>query len=171
MPRSTRTATAVLVASAISGAACSQPVSQHASAPASSQYEIVFPSTAAAIATDQVEILVFDTSMPDTDCLSLLTTRQAGAPLPEAPTLVFDSQAIDTCSLTTGSGTLDVSFGERSFLVIAQRGGSDLFTGCAQTDLEADSATIVVPIAQAGTATALPDTACTSLSQKCAGGC
>jgi hypothetical protein len=152
-------------------AGCSRPVDVQASQPASIEYEIVFPSTAAAVTTDSVDILVFDATASGADCLSLITTRQAGAPLPEAPTLLMDSGPISTCQLASGSGTLDVSFGPRSLLAVAQANGQDLFTGCAQIDLEADSTTVIVPIAQAGTATPLPPTACTSLSQKCHDGC
>ncbi|HEY1695082.1 MAG TPA: hypothetical protein VGG39_23100 [Polyangiaceae bacterium] len=161
---------AALASLALGGLACSR-AQTGSTGPSSSQYEIVFPSTEAAIATQQVEVLVFDTSMEGADCLSLLITRQAGAPLPESPTLLLDTGAIGTCSLAGGGGSLDVAYGPRSFLVVAESGGEDLFTGCAQADVEPNTPPIVVPIAQAATPTALPTTSCTSLSQKCDGGC
>jgi hypothetical protein len=163
------TATAI----ALCGAAllaCSQPVDHVASPPTSAQYQVTFPSTAVAVASDTVQVLVFDASATGADCLSLVTARRTGAQLPKGAALLLDTGAVQTCDLAAGQGTFQVSYGSRSFFAIAQRAGQDFFTGCTQADVEANIAPVNISLAQDKTGTTVPPTTCTSLSEKCNGG-
>jgi hypothetical protein len=151
--------------------ACSQSVNQHPSPATTGQVQIAFPSTAVAVASEKVQVLVFDATVPGTDCLSLLVARESGAETPKAPALLLDTGAVDACALAGGDGALPISYGSRSFLAVAQRGGQDFFTGCAQGDIEADSPPVSITLAEAKIGTHVPPTTCASLSQKCTGGC
>jgi len=152
--------------------ACAQPVDQRQSLPSSTQYELRFPSTAVAVATETVQVMVFDASVTGADCLSLATARVSGAQLPQSPVLLLDTGSVPICSLAGGQSTFELSFGARSFLGVAQKGGQDFFYGCTQTDLQPDAGTIDIWLAEARIGTTVPETACTSLSQKCGpGGC
>jgi hypothetical protein len=152
--------------------ACSQPVDEHPSPPSITEYDLRFPSTAVAVATESVQVMVFDASVPGADCLSLATARQSGVDLPASPVLLADTGAQPICTLTQGQGTLEVSYGLRSFFAVSQRQGQDFFFGCTQTDLEADNPPVDVWLAEAKVGTTVPVTTCLTLSQKCGGsGC
>ncbi|MGH7297894.1 MAG: hypothetical protein ACRELB_23340 [Polyangiaceae bacterium] len=157
------------IAVGLCAAACSQGTDQHASAPVEGAYQISFPSTLTAVLTDSVEVYVFDAGAPGADCLSLVATRQAQAALPVAPALLEDTGAIALCQLA--STPLSLSFGRRSVLVIAQHGGTDLLSGCVQAVVEADSGMLTIYLARSNLTVPLPTTTCTSVGQKCAGGC
>jgi hypothetical protein len=159
-----------VVATAVSVASCSQPVDAHPSPPAAGQYQIDFPSVLAAVDSDSVEVYQFDATQAGADCLSLMVARSAKAALPAAPALLADTGAVDTCSLTPDGGSLGVTFGQRSLLVVTQRCGQDLLLGCAQTDFAVGSGPVTVYLALSKIGQ-LPANGCTSLSQKCGGGC
>jgi hypothetical protein len=154
---------------AVAVVSCSQGVRQNQAATATGQYEILFPSTLTALDTDTVEVFVFDADAPGADCLSLVATRQAKAGLPEEPALLQDTGPIGVCALE--STPLTVSFGHRSLLAVGQRAGTDLLTGCVEGDVALDSSILSIYLAQANIDLALPDASCTSLAQRCDGGC
>jgi hypothetical protein len=166
--RGPRALTAIVLGGACC-VACSQPVNQVDSPPSDAQYQVSFPSTAVAVASDTVEVLVFDATVEGADCLSLVTARESGAGLPKSPVLLHDTGAVPTCQLQD-NGTFPLTYGSRSFFAIAQRGGQDFFAGCAQTDVEANIGPVNISLAQVKTGTTVPTTTCTSLSQKCNGG-
>jgi hypothetical protein len=152
-------------------AACAQPVDGQPSPPSDAQYEVRFPSTAVAVATDTLEVMVFDATAAGADCLSLATARASGAQLPQSPVLLSDTGAMPICGITSDPPAFQVANGLRSFLAIAQRQGQDYFLGCTQTDLEPDAGPIDIWLAEVKIGTTVPATTCMSLSQKCAGGC
>jgi hypothetical protein len=152
-------------------AACTQPVTHEASPPSSAQYEVRFPSTAAAVATDTLEVLVFDAAATGGDCLSLATARESGVDLPQSPVLLLDTGAVPICSITPGQAAFELPYGAVSFFAVAQRQGQDLFLGCTQTDLVPDAGPVDIWLAEAKIGTTLPATACMSLTNWCGGGC
>ena len=159
----------VVTLGAVAIVSCSQAVPQNQVPPAKGQYQILFSSTLTALDTDTVEVLVFDADSPGADCLSLVATRQAQAALPDGPALLGDTGAISVCALE--STPVAVSFGHRSLLAVGQRGGTDLLTGCVEGDVELDSGILSIYLAQSNLELALPDASCTSLAQRCDGGC
>jgi hypothetical protein len=163
------------VAVALAAIGCSQPVNEHASPPTSGSYQITFPSTAVAVASDTVEVLVFDATDPagmQTGCPTLIAARKSGAPLPKQPVLLHDSGALRTCDLASGGkGVVEVSFGPRTLLAVSQRAGQDYFLGCASQQVSESASSVNLTLAQAVEGTVVPPTTCTALSQKCAGMC
>ena len=142
-----------------------------ASDPSRIEYDVTFPSTAAAVAADGVEIHVFDAAKPDVAgdvCASLIVRRRTGQDLPAA--LVARSD-LTPCALRAGQGALAVSYGSRAFLVVAQRARQDFLIGCAYVELSATTAPVEIPLALFATTIAVPTTTCPSLSDHCAGGC
>ena len=157
----------VALATAVIGlSACSA-----ASDPSRIEYDVTFPSTAAAVAVDGLEIHVFDAARPDIAgdvCASLVVRRRSGQDLPAS--LVARSD-LTPCALRAGQGTLGVSYGSRAFLVVAQRARQDFLIGCAHVELSATTAPVEIPLALFATTIAVPPTTCASLSDHCAGGC
>ena len=153
---------------------CTQAVGSQSSPPTSTTYQLRFPSAAVAVASDTLEVMVFDASVPGADCLSLAIARKSGEDLPASPVLLRDTGAVSTCTLeqSQGQSTFDVTYGARSFLAIAQRDGRDFFLGCTQATLAEGGSTIDIWLAESSIGTMVPATSCT-LSQKCggAGGC
>ena len=67
------------------GAATASPLpgcSGKAASPVGQTYQLEFPSTEAVVATDTVQVFVFDGGQAGSDCVSLLLTRKAGGMLP-----------------------------------------------------------------------------------------
>jgi len=156
---------------ALAGAlACSAGTNTHPSPPTTVEYDIEFPSTQAAVGTDTVQTFVFASTTPKTDCPSLLVARQSGSDL---PTALAQTQPAKLCDVLAGNaGKLDdVGYGTVSFLVVAQRGGTDYFTGCILATLNAQTtAPVQVQLAQATTAH-IPTTTCSTVADFCAGNC
>jgi hypothetical protein len=142
-----------------------------ASDPSRVEYNVTFPSTAAAVAADGLEIHVFDAAEADLAgdvCASLVVRRRSDQDLPAALVARTD---LTPCALHAGQGTLSVSYGSRAFLVVAQRARQDFLIGCAYVDLSATTAPVEIPLALFATTIAVPATTCASLSDHCAGGC
>lgn len=158
-----------LVGLASALAACSAGTNEHASPPTSAEYDVEFPSTAAAVSVDTIQTFVFSASTPETECPSLLVARKTGAGLPPA---LAQTDPVALCDMLSGSkgGIPAVGFGNVSFLVVAQRQNADAFTGCTLTTLSATSGPVSVQLGQV-TIDAIPATTCTSVLDHCNGAC
>lgn len=156
-------------------AACSAGTNQHPSPPVNETYRVTFPSNAAAVAAETLQVFVFDAAAAGTDCASLLLKRKSGSdlgtPLATTDSLlmcdVFSGEAVD-------GGTKGVlptlTFGSRAFLAVTQRTGKDFFIGCATTNVAADSPPIDLTLGPANATVTVPATSCT-LQTKCAHTC
>jgi hypothetical protein len=149
---------------AITVVACSDDV------PLPNSYEIVFPSTDVAVATETVEVQVFDVKGQETSfCVEALVKRRnnqdIGAPLARtAPR--------STCDLLKSSEPLDVSFGTRAFVAIGRRGGQDFVLGCSVENVGPESVPARINMTYANVSVqAAPTTTCRDVSQRCSGGC
>ena len=143
------------------------------SGPSAAAYRIEFPSTAAAVASETVQVFVFDAtdaSSKGTDCLTLVIKRKSKAALPGA---LAQSVPAAPCELLSGSkgGISGVTYGSRSFLAVTQRGDDDFFLGCSLAEVSDGGPPVEIPLAPAGPTVSVPDTDCTELSEKCSGGC
>jgi hypothetical protein len=147
--------------------ACS---SKEATAPSGGSYTITFPSTAAAVATDTVEVLVFDVADagPADICPTLMSARRSNQSLPAA---LVDATPTSPCDLAAGRGAVTVSYGVRAVLAIAKKGTSDYLLGCAIQNIGEGSTQVPVQLALATTALTVPPTTCASLSDHCANKC
>jgi hypothetical protein len=161
---------AVPLALAVAGPlACSAGTNTHPSPPTPLEYDVEFPSVQAAVGANTVQTFVYSTATAKTDCPSLLVARQSGSDL---PTDIAHTDPVAFCDLINGKGTplTNVGYGTVSFLVVAQRGGVDYFTGCTLATLSATSAAVQIQLAQATTAH-IPTTTCNTTADFCAGNC
>lgn len=147
-------------------AACSAGTTDHSSAPTSVEYDVEFPSTAAAVAADTIQTFVYSSSTPKTDCPSLLVARQSGSGL---PTAVAQAAPVALCDMAAGGkGQISgVGYGNVSFLVVAQRGGADYMTGCTLTTLSASVTSVSVQLGLVNDQP-IPLTSCQTVSDFCA---
>jgi hypothetical protein len=136
------------------------------SPPSEGLYTITFPSTAAAVSTDLVQVYVFD--IPDggaaTLCPNLIGLRRTNQPLP--PRLV-EIPPTTPCDLAAGRQQLTIPYGVRAILAVGQRGGQDYLIGCALESVGDGNAPVEVVLTTFSSAIAIPPTSCRELSQKC----
>jgi hypothetical protein len=139
-----------------------------AAAPTTTQYTLEFPSTAAAVGADTVQVFVFDHSQPKTDCTSLISGRAAK----NLPPSIAQTDQVPLCDVLSGAkGKIpDVAYGSVSFLAVTQRNGVDYFTGCVSVQLSATSAPVGIQL-QAATTSPIPTTNCMNVSDFCSKGC
>jgi hypothetical protein len=143
-------------------AACSSPK------PVGGSFTVDFPSTAAAVATDNVQVFAFPFTTPDT-CQTLFEERRSKQPPATGP--IAESAVLSPCDLLAGKGTVALGFGNYAFLGVGQRGGSDFLIGCAAQAISDSNSNVVIPLTLASNQVSVPTTMCTALSQHCAGGC
>jgi hypothetical protein len=147
--------------------ACS---SKQAAGPSSGSYTITFPSTAAAVAAESVQVLVFDASDAGTDqvCPELVLARRSNQAL---PTTIAEAKPVSPCSMQGGAGQITISYGARAVLAVAQMGGADFLIGCAVQNVGEGSTQVPVQLALASTTVTVPVTQCASLTDHCAHKC
>jgi hypothetical protein len=133
-------------------------------------YSLFFPSTDVAVATDTVEVLVFDVPPDQPDlCATLVLRKKSNQDL--GPSLATSTPR-PVCDLATGRGALTVSFGKRAFLAVGRQGQDDYLVGCAALDVAAGTPAPSIYLEYVNdTVRPAPPTQCQSLSQKCKGGC
>jgi hypothetical protein len=131
---------------------------------------VAFPSTNAAIATDTLELRVFDANVTGNDCLSLIQTEEKTQPLPKA---IFDSGKQDTCKFfETQVKPFDMGYGSRAFMVVGQRANTDFVLGCSIAGIgdvsNAVSVDLSLNLSAFSQTTQVPDsTTCASLGDRC----
>jgi len=135
---------------------------------ASGTYTLKFPSTAAAVATDTVQIYVFPGGDGGQSCFALVQKEQSHQALPPASQ---STAPITPCDLEAGTGALTIPFGSVAVLAVAQRKNADFLIGCAEKTLSAADPSVSVDLSLAGTGVAVPPTVCTDLSPHCKGSC
>jgi hypothetical protein len=168
--RFARRATASIAAALTVLAGCSAGTNNQPSPPTLAEYDISFPSTAAAVSVDTIQTWVFDASTPKTNCASLLVARSSGTPLPNDLAHI-DPVALCDLLQNGSKGTIDpVPYGNVVFLVVAQRQGNDYFSGCVLATLSQTSSRVSVQLEQV-TFTPIPSTTCTSVSDHCNNKC
>lgn len=139
--------------------------------PAKGTYTLRFPSTETAVATDTVQLLLFDAPKePDaraTVCADLIASRKRrdtlDARITEAP--------VNICDLLAGNRPLTIPFGELVVLAIAQREGQDFLYGCNIQTIGDGDAPLPIALSLADVGRATPATDCTSVDAFCRGAC
>jgi hypothetical protein len=137
---------------------------------------VSFQKTSDAIATDTLELRVYDASTVDgsipNDCLNLISTEQNSPQTLPKP--IYDSTKVDTCNFFTNKiKPFDMGFGPRSFLVVGQRNinnnATDYVIGCTLAGIGDVSNSVNVELSLFDTkAPLVPDsTKCASLSDRC----
>ncbi len=133
---------------------------------------LTFPSTEAAVASDSVQIQVFDETAADPAnlsgaCEDLVAQVGSSQALPAALVDVSTS----ACALQSGDDPITVGVGVRAFLVTTTSNGTGLLIGCTVESVEGGSLLVPIDLVPLSDAVVVPTTTCTALSQHCSGGC
>ncbi|MBX3197029.1 MAG: hypothetical protein KF894_02630 [Labilithrix sp.] len=145
--------------------------------PSTGTYTVQFPSTAAAVATDFVQVLAFEVKSPDERaglCQELITARLTtpGSLTPSVPA----APAANICEMRAGRKPVTVPYGEHALLAIAQRKDRqdqlrDFMIGCAIMTLGDGDAPLPIPVRLVSVNAPVPTTTCGSVGEYCDGRC
>lgn len=138
--------------------------------PAKYQLDVVFPSTAMAIATEDVRFIVFDDPKPGS-CERIYLKRITDQS--DLPPVVAQVGPIPVCELAFGRPqTIELPTGKRySVLAIALRGNEDLLVGCSDVAVSSDDGRISVFVGLPGVTPVPPIDSCTSFEDSCFNRC
>ena len=135
------------------------------------RYTVTFPSTAAAVATDTVQLLVFDVPsgrratglLPDAHPGAQAQGRRRSRSLQNAP--------VNICEMLGGRKPITIPYGEKAVLAVAQRKAEDFISGCVIQTFGDGDAPLDIDLALVDVSNAVPDTTCatsaTSAPAKC----
>lgn len=161
--RMTRTTIGAL-AFAAAVLACSAP----ADGPSTGTYTVKFPSTAAAVATDTVQLFVFDVPKAPAEqagyCQTLIQARKRKDP--QKP--LVTNQPVNICELLQGRKPITVDYGEKAILALAQRRGVDFMIGCTLQTLGDGNALTPIDLGLIDVGNPVPETNCNSVGDFCA---
>jgi hypothetical protein len=139
--------------------------------PSSGTYTIEFPSTAAAVATDNVQLFVFDPPTLAADragyCQSLIQARKLKAD--QKP--IAMNQPVNTCELLGGKKPITIDYGDKAILAVAQRNQMDFMIGCAIQTLGNGDASLPIDLSLVDVSNPVPPTTCMSVTDFCTGKC
>lgn len=136
---------------------------------ASFRFNVVFPSTALAIATEEVKFIVYDDPSPGA-CQRIYLKRISNQS--DLPPVVLGPPVVRTCDLALGrTAPLDLEVGKHSILAIGMRAKQDLLVGCSDVTLTSDGGEVVVNLALPGTTPVPPLSSCLSVREFCENRC
>lgn len=134
--------------------------------PSTGTYSIQFPSTEAAVATDTVQVFVFDAPKPSdraTYCQSLIQGRRRKDP--QKP--LYQSTPVNICELLQGRRPITVSYGEKAVMAVGQRGAVDFLIGCVIQTFGDGDAPLDIDLTLVDLGQPVPETDCKSVSAAC----
>jgi hypothetical protein len=159
--RLTKALTAATVTFAVAACAAA------ADGPSPGTYSIKFPSTAAAVATDTVQLLVYDVPRASDEradfCQRLIQARKRK----EQPKTVVQNLPVNICEMLAGKKPLTIPYGEKAVLAVAQRKANDFLIGCAIQTFGEGDAPLPIDLALVDVGVAVPDTTCASVGDFC----
>ncbi|MDB4941377.1 MAG: hypothetical protein JWP97_911 [Labilithrix sp.] len=139
--------------------------------PSTGAYTVDFPSTAAAVATDTVQILIFDPPAAVTDrptyCQQLIQQRKQKSP----QRTVLTTPTVTVCEMLAGDRPITVPYGEHAALAIAKRGNDDFMIGCTLQAFGNGDAPLPISLSLVDVSNPVPDTTCTTVSAFCSNAC
>jgi hypothetical protein len=167
-------------AAAVFGACAILGCSSGAPEPSKGKYTVEFPTTAAAIATDFVQLLVFDVIDPSKRaelCEKLISARITD-PATLRPS-VSPPAPVNICEMLAGRKPITIPYGEHALLAIAQRKESkenkevltDFLIGCAIMTVGDGDAPIPLPLRLVSTSQVVPVTTCAGVGAYCSNNC
>jgi hypothetical protein len=133
--------------------------------PTESTYTVKFPSTAAAVATDFVQLFVFDVDPAEREvvCQNLVAARKRKEPLKP----VVTGPQVNVCEMLRGAKPITVPYGEKAVLAVALRGADDFLTGCVLQTFGDGTPLLSIPVSLVDLATPVPPTTCNSVGDRC----
>jgi hypothetical protein len=144
--------------------ACSAPED----GPSPGTYTVKFPSTAAAVATDTVQLFVY--AVPEAPaertsfCQTLIQARRRNEPREALTT----NPPVNICELLQGKKPVTIAYGEKAILAVAQRRGADFMIGCTVQTLGDGNALTPIDLALIDVGNPVPETTCNSVGDFCA---
>jgi hypothetical protein len=129
--------------------------------PVALRYSVEFPSKAAAVATERVQVFAFPGRL---DCAALVAGY--GPPPSWEVQPAAQTSAVSPCAL--GSAQISLPFGDYTLLAVGSAGATELLIGCAPQTLNAKTEVVPVSLALFDFSRPIPATDC-SLADKCAG--
>jgi hypothetical protein len=132
-------------------------------------FTVSFPSFAAAVATDSLQVSIFDAQNSPDLCHELVRARTAGSTLPSQP--LVTGERFTPCQ--AGQVKLPpVTFGDRALLVVGESAGKDVLIGCQHVTMSAGQTELPIPLALAAIGTeGMAPTTCRTLRDHCDGRC
>ena len=139
-------------------------------APSSGTYTVNFPSVAAAVATDSVQLMVFDAKGqdPNSVCADLMLKVKSNQDL--GPT-VLTGPAVAPCDLAAGAKAVTIPYGEKAIVALGTSGGVTLLAGCVEETVGAGNLPVSVSLGIVNTKASVKSTTCTKLSDFCSQKC
>jgi hypothetical protein len=138
-----------------------------ADGPSPGTYTLKFPSTAAAVATDAVQLYVFDAPTSPSEragfCQTLIQARKRKDPQTSRTT----NPSVNMCELLQGRQPITIEYGARAILAVAQRRGSDFMIGCTLQTLGDGDALTPIALTLIDVGNPVPETTCTSVGDFC----
>jgi hypothetical protein len=129
-------------------------------------FTLDFPSVAAAVATDTVQIGAFDGSDPAA-CTTLVVQARSQQTLPS----VLSETSASPCALASGGGSLALKSGTYAFMAIGLRQGQNFVIGCQEATIGSSGGTVNIELTLFDNLVSVPPTGCQSLSPHCSGKC
>lgn len=139
-------------------------------APSSGAYTLEFPSTAAAVATNTVQLFVFENLDPATKgnfCAEVISRQRRSEPLQAS----LRGPPVDICSLLEGQGAVTLPYGEVAILAVGERFGKDFLYGCTVQTIGKGDAPVPIALSLASVANPVPPTSCANLGDVCRHAC
>lgn len=140
-------------------------------APSTGTYTIDFPSTAAAVATDTVQILLFDPPATPADRDAYCGTLIQGRILKDPQKYTLQTPTVNICELLAGKKPITVPYGEHAAMAVAQRTGVDFMIGCTIQSFGDGDAPLPISLALIDVTNPVPATTCSTVSDFCGGIC
>lgn len=141
------------------------------SPPSRGNIGVVFPSTAAAVATDYLQFFVFDGPSSEaqrpTLCQDLIQARKKG----DTPSPTQESSLIHVCEALEGAVPVTVPYGEHAVLVVGLRNGKDFLVGCTLQTYGQGDAVLPIALSLIDASSSLPSKTCPTLSDFCSEAC
>jgi hypothetical protein len=145
--------------------------------PSQGRYTVEFPTTEAAVATDFVQVFVFDVideTKRGSLCDDLISTRIT-APATLKPSVDPPAPATNICEMRAGIKPVTIPYGEHALLAVAQRRNKDqlqdLLIGCTIMTIGDGDAPLPIQLRLVNPTQQLPTTNCASVGDYCGGKC
>jgi hypothetical protein len=160
-------AAAVFALSLVGSVACTAP----STGPSPGTYSVSFPSTAAAVATDTVQLLVFEVPKSGEDrndfCLTLIQGRKRQDP--QKP--ILQNTPVNICEMLGGRKPITIPYGEKAVLAVAKRKMNDFLIGCSIQTFGDGDAPLDIDLALVDVGVSVPDTPCATVGDFCSQKC
>ncbi len=138
--------------------------------PSNGTYTVNFPSVAAAVATDTVQVVVIDAKGQDPNslCAELILKVKSNQDL--GPKVVT-GPALGPCDLAAGAKALTIPYGDKAIVALGQSGGVTLLAGCVEETVGAGNLPVSISLGIVNTSASVKSTTCTRLSDFCSQKC